>query len=104
MSPRPARTAIHLYPEQDIMEHAASAEQCFCHPHTEILVNEDTNAVEWVYIHHALEDRDHRELMHLINTVHDNRIEPIINDGMPLHLEISAPDDLRGLYNGGFAN
>ena len=51
---------VHVYPNGDLIDHDTESDDCACGP-TLDPVKRDDGSVEWIAIHHSLDEREKKE-------------------------------------------
>lgn len=51
---------VHVYPENDLVEHDTGGADCLCGPITEAVPRDD-GSFGWLVVHHSLDGRESRE-------------------------------------------
>jgi hypothetical protein len=51
---------VHVYPDNDLIEHDTDGGDCLCGPKSEGVKNED-GSYGWVIVHHSLDGREAHE-------------------------------------------
>lgn len=55
-----AEVNVHVYPENDLIEHDTDGEDCICGPKTKP-VKRDDGSYAWLVVHESLDRREDRE-------------------------------------------
>lgn len=56
----PVTTPIHVYPINDLVDHATYGGDCVCGPTVEPVPRDD-GSIGWVIVHHSLDGRENHE-------------------------------------------
>jgi hypothetical protein len=53
-------TTVHVYPENDLMDHDTDTDECICMSRIEPVERSD-GTIGWVAVHHSLDGREQHE-------------------------------------------
>ena len=55
-----AMAEVHVYPDNDLIDHDTETDDCLCGPETEAVPRDD-GSYGWLIVHHSLDGREGRE-------------------------------------------